>query len=223
MSQKTGPQNASQQHAQSQHAQSHGGWKLSASPESPVRVDDDVLTLRAPLVRVHRDDAGTWSFSGPGKASGRSQRTRLGAVVGAWPHVAALSDLDIGTSAVWSWQGHGWASEFVCRCGCCDPPKPADLDRTSWPADLAPDRVTSVEHAALSGEIGLSDIVSNRTGITLLGLGVHRRASDTMTSVAVANVIRRWPHTMQALRSISAGRGMRWNPARLNWHEYVLA
>ncbi len=44
-----------------------------------------------------------------------------------------------------------------------------------------------------------------------------------MAPVALANVIRRWPHTMQALRTVREGYGMRWNSEELNWHEYATA
>lgn len=198
-------------------------WKLAAPPETEVRVDQEVLALRAPLVRVSRDDTGGWSFDGPGVTPRPTQKTLLGAVVGAWPHVSALSDLDIGEAAVWSWHRHGWSGEFECRCGGCDQPVPADLDRTTWPSDLPPDRLVSVEQTALSGQVSLIDIISTPGGIALLGPGEHRRTSDRMTPVAVANVIRRWPHTMQALRSVQDGRGMRWNATGLNWHEYVVS
>lgn len=198
-------------------------WKLNSPPETEVRVDTDVLSLRAPLVRVHRDDEGTWSFDGPGASPRPSQNTVLGAVVGAWPHVAGLSQMDAGDSAVWSWRAHGWSGEFECHCGHCEPPRPADLDRRSWPEDLDPNQLISVERVALSGEIGLTDILYNSSWIALVGPGLHRRTSDKMTPVAVANVIRRWPHTMQALRAITYGRGMRWNHSSLSWHEYVIA
>ncbi|MER7010896.1 hypothetical protein ABT324_05655 [Saccharopolyspora sp. NPDC000359] len=198
-------------------------WKLNAPPESEVHVDADVLAMRAPLVRVHRDDTGTWSFDGPGKEPRPSKKTLLSAVVGAWPHVAALTDLGTGAAAVWSWKQHGWASEFECQCGSCDQPVASDIDRRSWPEELQPHTILSVEQAALSGQTALTDIVSTPGGTALLGPGDHRRTADLMTPVALANVIRRWPHTMQALRMLKEGRGMRWNPEGLNWHEYVLA
>lgn len=197
-------------------------WKLKAPPETEVNVDEDVLAMRAPLVRVHRDDTGGWSFDGPGAATA-SKRTVLGAVVGAWPHVAALSELDSGGAVIWSWRQHGWASEFECKCGGCEQPVASDIDRRAWPADLEPQSIVSVEQAALSGQVTLSDILHTPGGIALLGPGEHHRTADMMTPVAVANVIRRWPHCMQALRSLKDGRGMRWNPEALNWHEYVVA
>ncbi|RKT83260.1 hypothetical protein SAMN05421805_105257 [Saccharopolyspora antimicrobica] len=198
-------------------------WKLSAPPESEVHVDADVLAMRAPLVRVHRDKAGTWSFDGPGQSPRPSKRTLLSAVVGAWPHVAALSDLGIGAAAVWSWKQHGWAGESACECGSCDQPVAADIDRHSWPEELQPHTILSVEQAALSGQTALTDIVSTPGGVALLGPGEHRRTADLMTPVALANVIRRWPHTMQALRMLKEGHGMRWSAEGLNWHEYALA
>jgi hypothetical protein len=198
-------------------------WKLNTPPESEVHVDADVLAMRAPLVRVHRDDEGTWSFDGPGHNPRPSKKTMLSAVVGAWPHVAALSDLETGGAAVWSWKQHGWASEFECKCGNCEQPVAADIDRNSWPAELQPHTILSVEQAALSGQVSLTDIISTPGGIALLGPGDHRRTADLMAPVALANAIRRWPHTMQALRALKEGRGMRWNPEGLNWHEYVLA
>jgi len=198
-------------------------WKLKTPPEAEVHVDEDVLAMRAPLVRVHRDDQGAWSFDGPGRPPKPAKKTMLSAVVGAWPHVAALSDLDTGCAAVWSWRQHGWASEFECRCGNCEQPVAADIDRTSWPSELQPHTIVSVEQAALSGQIPLTDIISTPGGIALLGPGDHRRTADLMAPVALANVVRRWPHTMQALRALREGRGMRWNEKGLNWHEYVIA
>jgi hypothetical protein len=206
-------------YAMSQHAK----WKLSSPPDTQVRVDEDVLTMRAPLVRVHRADSGEWSFDGPGVAPRPAKTASLGAVAHAWPHVCALSQLDSGAAAVWSWRQHGWAGEFECRCGNCDRPVAADLDRRNWPSDLRPDQIVSVELIALSGRVELADILTTPGGIALLGPGDHRRTSDTMTPVAVVNVIRRWPHTMQALRALGEGRGMRWSPDTLHWHEYVLA
>lgn len=201
-----------------------GAEQNTASPaETEVLVDEEVLGLRAPLVRVHRDEAGTWSFDGPGAAPRPAVKTLLSAVRNAWPHVCALVELDPGTSAVWSWERHGWVAEFECRCGSCEQPVPSDLDRRSWPTDLHPEHIVSVEHAALSGQVALSDILSTPGGIALLGPGTQRRTSDQMAPVAVANVIRRWPHTMRALRSVRDGHGMRWNPEALNWHEYVTA
>lgn len=198
-------------------------WKLSAPPDLEVHVDTDVLAMRAPLVRVHRDEAGTWSFDGPGQTPRPSKKTVLSAVLGAWPHVAALSDLGAGAAAVWSWKQHGWASEFACECGSCEQPVASDIDRRSWPQELQPHTIVSVEQAALSGQVALTDIISTPGGTALLGPGDHRRTADLMTPVALANVIRRWPHTMQALRMLKDGRGMRWNPEGLNWHEYVVA
>jgi hypothetical protein len=198
-------------------------WKLKTPPDAQVSVDEDVLALRAPLVRVHRDDKGTWSFDGPGSTPRPAQKTLLGAVVGAWPHVAALSDLDIGSTVVWSWSRHGWSREFECHCGHCDEPVAADLDRKTWPADLDPNRIVSVEQTALSGQVALTDIIFTPGGVALLGPGDHHRTSDMMAPVAVANVIRRWPHTMQAMRMLNDGRGMRWNPDGLHWQEYLIA
>jgi hypothetical protein len=197
-------------------------WKLDTQPETEVRVDVEVLAMRSPLVRVHRDESGTWSFDGPGAAPRATKRTLLGAVVGAWPHVAGLSHLTTGAAAVWSWQQHGWANDVDCPCGQCEPPVPTDLDRKSWPSDLQPDHIVSVEQAALSGQVALTDIVFTSAGISLLGPGLHRRTKEQMAPVALANVIRRWPHTMQALRAVKSGRGMRWNPTALNWREYVI-
>ena len=184
-------------------------WKLSTSPESEVLVDTDVLAMRSPLVRVHRDAKGTWSFDGPGQRPRPNKTAMLSAVVGAWPHVAALSDMDTGRAVVWSWKQHGWAAEFECKCGDCEQPVASDIDRQSWPAELQPHTVVSVEQAALSGQVSLTDIVSTAGGVALLGPGDHRRTSDLMAPVALANVIRRWPHTMQALRMLHEGRGMR--------------
>ena len=198
-------------------------WKLNTPPDAEVHVDTDVLALRAPLVRVRRDDAGTWSFTGPAADPRPTKRTVLSAVVGAWPHVSALTDLESGGGAVWSWTKHGWAGEFECTCGNCEQPVATDIDRKSWPEELQPHNVVSVEKAALSGEVPLTDIIDTPGGTALLGPGDHRRTADLMTPVALANVVRRWPHTMQALRSLQKGRGMRWNPENLNWHEYVIA
>ena len=198
-------------------------WTLATAPDAAVRVDEDVLALRAPLVRVHRDAEGAWSFEGPGGTRRPAKTTLLGAVVSAWPHVAALSELDSGSAAVWSWKQHGWAGEFECRCGSCEKPVASDLDRTSWPSDLQPNRIVSVENTALSGQVGLTDIIATPGGTALLGPGSHHRSSDQMAPIALANVIRRWPHTMQALRSLQEGRGLRWNPEQLNWQEYVLS
>ena len=78
-------------------------WKLSTAPESEVLVDTDVLAMRSPLVRVHRDAKGTWSFDGPGQRPRPNKTAMLSAVVGAWPHVAALSGMGTGGAAVWSW------------------------------------------------------------------------------------------------------------------------
>jgi hypothetical protein len=198
-------------------------WKLGSPPDTEVRVDEDVLALRAPLVRVHRDGRGKWSFDGPGGAPRPAKKALLAAVVDAWPHVCALSELDIGSGAVWSWQQHGWASEFDCRCGGCRPPVAVDLDRRSWPSDLSPNQLVSVEESALTGRTALVDILATPGGIALLGPGGHRRTSDLMTPVAMVNVLRRWPHTMQPLRALQDGRCMRWNPDTLNWHEYLIA
>lgn len=198
-------------------------WKLDTPPEAEVRVDEDVLALRAPLVCVYRDSGGAWFFDGPGATPRPSRTTMLSAVVNAWPHVAGLSGLDSGDSAVWSWRRHGWSSESDCHCGSCVQPTPSDLDRNTWPAELNPEGLISVEKVALTGQVELTDIVSTPGGTALLGPGDHRRTSDLMTRVATANVLRRWPHAMQALRSLNDGRGMRWNISDLNWHEYVLS
>jgi hypothetical protein len=198
-------------------------WKLTTPPESAVRVDAEVLAMRAPLVRVHRDDEGTWSFEGPSATGRESKQTKLQAVVGAWPHVAALSELDAGTAVVWSWRQHGWAAEFECECGNCEQPVAGDIDRQSWPSELQPHTIISVEQVALSGQRPLTDIISTPGGIAMLGPGDHRRTVDLMTPVALANVIRRWPHTVQAMRVLQENRGMRWNPDGLNWHEYAVA
>ncbi|KEI43324.1 hypothetical protein GU90_16290 [Saccharopolyspora rectivirgula] len=197
-------------------------WRLKSPPEEPVQVDRDVLAMRAPLVRVCRDGRGSWAFQGPGQPPKPTQQTTLGAVVGAWPHVAALAGLGHGDAAVWSWRQHGWAAE-TCECGNCDPPVASDIDRGSWPAELQPHRLVSVEKAALTGQVPLTDIIDTPDGIALLGPGDHRRTADLMAPVAMANVIRRWPHTMHALRALQEGRGMRWNPEGLNWHEYRVA
>jgi hypothetical protein len=198
-------------------------WMLASPPDTEVRVDEEVLAVRAPLVRVHRDDRGEWSFDGPGTAPRPARATRLGAVVDAWPHVHALSTLDVGGSAIWSWREHGWSPVSECRCGSCEQPVAVDLDRRTWPSDLHPNHIVSVEQAALSGQIALTDILFPPGGIAFLGPGDHRRTSDTMAPVAVANVIRRWPHTMWALRSLREGRGLRWHADSLQWHEYLLA
>ncbi|WP_019853273.1 hypothetical protein [Actinopolyspora mortivallis] len=194
--------------------------KLDASSRTEVSVDEDVLALRSPLVQVRRDEQGSWFFEGPGGSSDSTVRTVLGAVVNAWPHVAALGDLEPGRSAIWSWHDHGWTSEFECTCGECEQPAPVDLDRRSWPADLDPEALVSVEETALSGQVVLSDILYTSGRIALLGVGEQNRSSEEMTSVAMANVIRRWPHTMRALRSVRSGYLLRWNPESLNWHEY---
>lgn len=198
-------------------------WKLKSPPNAEVHVDQDVLAMRSPLVRVHRDDAGGWSFDGPGEQPRPGSRTQLSAVVGAWPHVAALTGLEAGGAVIWSWRQHGWTSEFVCECGHCEQPVATDVDRASWPAELQAHSIVSVEQVALSGQVPLSDIMYTPGGIALLGPGGHQRTSDVMTPVALANVVRRWPHSMQALRVLQAGRGVGWNPDELNWHEYVLA
>ncbi|RCW42834.1 hypothetical protein DFQ14_10890 [Halopolyspora algeriensis] len=196
-------------------------WKLRTPPQTEVWVDEDVLAMRAPLVRVHRDDAGTWLFDGPGEPPRPASRTHLSAVAGAWPHVAALTELNSGDSVVWSWEQHGWTSEFECRCGNCAQPVATDLDRSTWPSELHPEYLASVESTALSGQIMLTDILATPGGIALLGPGGQNRTSEEMTPVALANVIRRWPHTMRALRAVRDGHGMRWNPEELNWHEYM--
>ena len=198
-------------------------WKLKTPPDTEVAVGEDVLAMRVPLVRVVRGASGEWSFHGPGSTQGPTKATVLSAVVGAWPHVSALSDLEPGHVAVWSWSQHGWVGEFECKCGDCEQPVAADLDRKTWPSDLHPHHIVSVEQTALAGQVVLADIISTEGGIALLGPGDHRRTSDKMTPVAVANVIRRWPHTMHALRSLNEGRGMRWNHDGLAWHEYVIA
>ncbi|QUH00331.1 hypothetical protein HUO13_05405 [Saccharopolyspora erythraea] len=198
-------------------------WKLKTPPDTEVAVAEDVLGMRVPLVRVRRDGGGGWSFFGPGDEEGPTKRTVLSAVVGAWPHVSALAELEAGSVAVWSWTQHGWTGEFECRCGECQQPVAADLDRKTWPSDLHPHHIVSVEQTALSGQVVLADIISTEGGIALLGPGEHRRTSEKMTPVAVANVIRRWPHTMHALRALNEGRGMRWNSEGMAWHEYVIA
>lgn len=202
---------------------SQNSWKLESPPDTEVRVDQDVLALRAPLVQVHRDDEGVWIFDGPGAVPRPAHTTALGNVVGAWPHVAGLSGLDAGGSAVWSWQRHGWTTDSDCDCGSCVQPAPTDLSRDIWPPDLHPHHLVSVERTALTGQVELVDILATPGGTVLLGPGSHRRTSELMTPVAMANVLRRWPHTMQALRSLHEGRGMRWNTEDLNWHEYVIA
>ncbi|MDR7302893.1 hypothetical protein [Haloactinomyces albus] len=198
-------------------------WKLRTPPQTEVWVDEDVLAMRAPLVRVHRDDEGTWLFDGPGQPPRPASATHLSAVVGAWPHVGALTELDSGDSVVWSWERHGWTGEFECRCGSCVQPVAADLDRSTWPSELHPERLASVENTALAGQVTLTDIVATPGGLALLGPGSQRRTSEEMAPVALANVIRRWPHTMQALRAVRDGYGMRWNPDALNWNEYMTA
>lgn len=198
-------------------------WKLDTPPDTQVRVAEDVLALRSPLVRVHRDDEGSWSFQGPGTEMDEKNVTSLRSVVEAWPHVAGLSYLEPEKTALWSWEQHGWTGEFECHCGSCEPPVAADLDRHTWPSDLQPNRLVSVEQLALSGQVALANIIATPGGTALLGPGDQRRTSDEMAPVATANVLRRWPHTMQALRSLREGRGMRWNPEDLNWQEYLIA
>lgn len=198
-------------------------WKLGAEPDVMVHVDQNVLAMRAPLVRVHRDNTGSWSFDGPGAVPRPSRQTLLSAVVGAWPHVAALSDLDRGEAAVWSWKQHGWSGENACNCGSCEVPVASDLDKVNWPKDLQPNRIVSVEQMALSGQVELTDILASPGGTALLGPGDHRRTSDQMAPVALANVIRRWPHTMHAFRALREGHGLRWDRDNLNWQEYMIA
>lgn len=196
-------------------------WKLDTPPDTQVQVDEEVLTLRAPLVAAHRDPVGGWVFNGPG-ANHRTRTTLLEAVVHAWPHVAGLNDLPPGATATWSWRHHGWTSEAGCRCGSCNQAVPTDIDHSTWPADLDPEALLSVEKSTLTGQTELTDIVATPGGTALLGPGDHHRTSDQMTHVATANALRRWPHTMQALRALQDARGMRWNPEELNWQEYVL-
>lgn len=197
-------------------------WKLDTPPETEVQVDEEVLTLRAPLVAAHRDNTGGWSFDGPGNGPRTARTTLLRAVVGAWPHVAGLTGLTNGATAVWSWRLHGWSGDNDCQCGHCAQAVPADLDRNSWPADLDPEALLSVEKVALTGQAELTDIIATPGGTALLGPGDHHRTSDQMTRIATANVLRRWPHTMHALQALQEERGLRWNTQDLNWHEYVV-
>lgn len=195
--------------------------KMDTSSRAEVFVDEDVLALRAPLVRVEREQKGTWIFDGPGEQPRPRVQTLLGAVVNAWPHVLALADLHPGTCAIWSWPDHGWAGEFECTCGDCEQPMPADLDRRTWPSELDPEDIVSVEETALAGQVSLSDILYASGRIALLGPGDQNRTSEEMAPVALANVIRRWPHTMRALRSLRDGYVLRWNSQSLNWNEYA--
>lgn len=194
--------------------------RLDASMQQEVSVDEDVLALRAPLVLVRRNDQGEWIFEGPGESPRPTVRTVLGAVVNAWPHVSALAELEPGSAAVWSWDNHGWTSEFECTCGECEQPVATDLDRRTWPGELDPEDLVSVEETALSGQEVLTNILYTSGRIAMLGPGEQHRTSDQLASVAMANVIRRWPHTMRALCSVRSGYLLRWNAESLNWHEY---
>lgn len=198
-------------------------WKLKSAPETPVHLDENVLAMRAPLVRVRCGEDGSWTCEGPNPGQAAPQKTMLSAVVSAWPHVAALSGLDAGGCVVWSWRQLGWADENGCQCGECEKPVATDIDRSSWPEDLQPHTVVSVENVALTGQTPLTDILHTSGGIALLGAGDHRRTSDLMSPVAMANAVRRWPHTVHALRMLQESRGMRWNFDELNWHEYLVA
>lgn len=197
-------------------------WKLESPPETQVQVDEEVLTLRAPLVAAHRDTAGGWTFNGPSNGPRSTRTTLLNAVAAAWPHVAGLTGLNPGGTAVWSWRNHGWTGHTECRCGECAHLAPVDLDRTTWPSELDPESLLSVEKSTLTGQSELTDIVATPGGTAFLGPGDHHRTSDQMTLVATANVLRRWPHTMHALRALQQKHGMRWNTQDLNWHEYAL-
>ncbi|MHA6802549.1 hypothetical protein [Salinifilum ghardaiensis] len=198
-------------------------WKLQSPPGTPVDLDANVLAMRVPLVRVRCEESGTWTCAGPDADEASWQRTTLSAVVTAWPHIAALSNMEPGGSVVWSWPEMGWADEDGCTCGECPRPVATDVDRTAWPENLQPDTVVSVENVALTGQTPLVDILHTQGGIALIGEGDHRRTVDLMSPVAMANVVRRWPHTVQALRMLQELRGMRWNFDELNWREYRLA
>lgn len=198
-------------------------WKLPTPPDAPAHVDEEVLALRAPLVRVHRTEDGTWCFDGHGAWPRSTRQIPLGAVVQAWPHVCALSPLEPGAGAVWSWHKHGWAREFHCTCGTCESPKPADLDRGMWPEDMEPDRILNVEQAVLTGQTTLTDMRCTSAGVSLHGPAEQERQDEAMTPVAAANAVRRWPHTMRALQSLNKGRGMYWDGENLNWREYRAA
>ncbi len=197
-------------------------WKLATSPTTEVQVAEDVVALKAPLVRVDRDEDGTWSFFGPGSDETSTRSTTLGGVVDAWPHVAGLTDLNNGSSAVWHWAQHGWAVGGGCTCGQCSDPVAADLDRQSWPDALPPNRPVLVERRVLSGEVRLSDLRQEDGNLLVLGPGEQQRTAEEMVAIAIVDVVRRWPHSMHALRALQEGRGMEWNPEALNWQEYEL-
>ncbi|APU13035.1 MULTISPECIES: hypothetical protein [Actinoalloteichus] len=197
-------------------------WKLTTSPTTEVQVAEDVVALRAPLVRVARNEDGVWSFFGPGETDGPTRATTLGGVVDAWPHVAGLSDLRTGTTAVWHWGQHGWAVGGGCTCGQCGEPQAADIDRQVWPDDVPPNRPVLVEKSVLSGQTPLTDLRGESGNTIVLGPGEQQRQADEMVAIAIVDVVRRWPHTLHALRALQEGRGMEWNAEALNWQEYEL-
>lgn len=198
-------------------------WKLQSPPETPVNLDENVLAMHSPLVRVRCEQDGSWTCVGPQPNTVEPAKTSLSAVVSAWPHVAGLSALTRGGCVVWSWRQQGWAEEDGCQCGQCETPVATDIDRSVWPEDLQAHSIVSVENVALTGQTPLTDILHTSGGIALLGEGDHRRTSDLMSPVAMANAVRRWPHIVRALRMLGESRGMRWDFDELKWHEYLIA
>jgi hypothetical protein len=194
-------------------------WKFATPPETGVQVDENVLALQAPLVRVHRDPQGGWYFDGPGEPPRPSRTTRFDAVVQAWPHVACLSHVDPGGLAVWSWVQHSWVVEGQCQCGDCERPRATDLDSTTWPSQMNPEDLVSVDSAALTGQVELVEMRASEGRASFHGPG---DGAAQMTPVALANVFRRWPYAMAAYRALSDGRAMYWNSDDLHWSEYVL-
>lgn len=197
-------------------------WKLDTPPETPVQVALDVIALAAPLVRASRGADGTWLFAGPTDPGDEIQTTLLSAVVSAWPHVAGVPNLDAGTSATWQWSDHGWSTGLPCDCGNCPDPRGHDISAQDWPVELDAEAETWVELAALEGRVPLSDLRRNEFGVAISGPGTHQRSEDDVTTVPLISIVRRWPHTILALRALQPGRGMRWRPEMLNWQEYEL-
>lgn len=197
-------------------------WKLDTPPETPVQVAHDVIALAAPLVRASRDADGTWLFAGPVDPGEEVQTTMLSAVVSAWPHVAGVPTLTAGGTAIWQWAEHGWSTGVDCRCGTCTDPHAADIAADDWPVELDAESDTWVELAALEGRVPLSDLRRNEYGVAISGPGTHQRSEDDVTTVPMISIVRRWPHTILALRALQPGRGMRWRPEVLNWQEYEL-
>ncbi|SHG37030.1 hypothetical protein [Streptoalloteichus hindustanus] len=192
-------------------------WLLDSPPDTQVVVAQELVELRAPLVNVSRDDEGAWSFRGPGAAGEQTTVLALADVVNAWPHVASLDELRPGAVALWDWSGNGWQIGFPATT---DPVRGVDLDEAKWPV-LGEDAHAVVERAVVTGERPLTDIQRDEEGFSYVG---PEQAADPTPEdyllVPLADVVRRWPHSLPVVVALEVGEGVEWRHDAQQWESY---